>query len=171
MAEPPGDLPPNAPEPTAWGGAGIDQYVESTIDRFTSDVITSALIAAGHDPAAVSDAIRRVGVRRETAPTRARARRVILIAYGVTYLVLVVGLILGPFGYGAGPIAAGIMTVVLGIAVALALWMVRRPGAPMAFGTLLAGPIVLLVLVGGTCAATTGTPFLWLGRLLGIVAY
>jgi hypothetical protein len=148
----------------------VDAYIEAATDRFTADAITSELITAGHDPAAVSAAIARVDARREAAPTRARARRAILIAYGVTYLVLVVGLILGPFGYGAGPIAAGILTVVLGIAVALALWMIRRRGAPIAFGTLLAGPMVLLVLVGGTCAATTGTPFLWLGRLLGIVA-
>jgi hypothetical protein len=170
MADQTGDSLPTAPEPTEWGTAGVDRYVEAHLDRFTPEALDAALIAAGHDPAAVSAAIGRVGARRETAPTRARARRVILIAYGLTYLVLMVGLILGPFGYGAGPIAAGILTVVLGIAFALALWMIRRRGAPMAFGTLLAGPIVLLVLVGGTCAATTGTPFLWLGRLLGIVA-
>ena len=42
MAEQTGDPLPNAPEPTEWGTAGVDQYVEANLDRFTSDAMTSA---------------------------------------------------------------------------------------------------------------------------------
>ena len=65
-----------------------------------------------------------------------------------------------PYNYGTGVIALMILTPVLAVALLLSvLWARRRKwkdqGAGLSFASILAVPVVLLVLVAGSCLATT----------------
>jgi hypothetical protein len=148
-------LPP-APAPTDWRGTDLlESYIEANRDRFTSEALEAAMITAGHAPEAARTAIQRVDARRAAAPMNDQARAIVYAAYGLTYLGLAFALLAAPNMYGFGPIAAAILTVVLGVAFAISrYWMVRR-SAPLGLGALLSLPLVLLVLVGGACYATT----------------
>jgi hypothetical protein len=154
--DPHGDPIPPAPAPTEWRGTSLlESYVEANRDRYTPEALEAAGVAAGHDAEAVRTAIQRVGARRAAAPVNDRARGIVYAAYGLTYFGLAAALLGAPNMYGAGPIAAGILTVVLGVAFAISrYWMVRR-SAPLGLGALLSLPLVLLVIVGGACYATT----------------
>jgi len=156
MTGPNGDPTPKAPVPTEWRGPDVlESYVETNRDQFTPEALEAAAVAAGHPAEAVRTAIRRVDVRRAAAPVNNQARGIVYAAYGITWFMLVAALTGAPNMYGMGPIAAGILTVVLGVAFAISrYWMVRR-SAPLGLGALLSLPLVLLVLVGGTCYATT----------------
>jgi len=155
MTGPNGDPTPKAPAPTEWRGPDVlEKYVESNRDHFTPEALEAAAVAAGHPAEAVRATIRRVDARRAAAPVNSRARGIVYAAYGLTYVGLAAALVGAPNMYGAGPIAVGILTVVLGVAFAISrFWMVRR-SAPLGLGALLSLPIVMLVLVGGACYAT-----------------
>lgn len=158
MADPEASAP-EAPPPSEWGTKGVDAYIEASFDKFTPEALTAALLAAGHDAAAIAAALERAAARQVSAPVRNRARTVIRAAYALTYLVLLVGLLAGPSMYGLGFVAAIILTVLLGFAFVIAAWWVGRGDAPLGFAGLLSVPVILLVVVGGACMFTTGTPF------------
>ena len=78
----------------------------------------------------------------------------------MTYLVFAVVFLTQPFSYGLGAIALVILTVVLLIALGLSsIWTRRRTwrerGASVSIAAILSLPVILLVLVAGTCAVTT----------------
>jgi hypothetical protein len=151
-----GDPIPPAPAPTEWRGPSLlESYVEANRDRYTPEALEAAMVAAGHEPEAARSAIRGVDARRAAAPANARARRVVYVAYGLTYLALVIGLLSLDSPYGGSVIAAGILTVVLGIAFAISYFWLTRRGAPLGIGALLSVPLIMLVIVGGACYATT----------------
>jgi hypothetical protein len=142
--------------------------VEANLDRFTPDALVAALVAAGYDQETAQGAARRAAASRDLAPTRASARRVVYVAYGLTYLVFLVGLLGGPNTYGMGQIGAVVLTFVVGIALAISVaWITRRRGTT-AFATMLSVPLVLLLIVGGACYASTGAPVLWLRQVVGV---
>jgi len=156
MTGPNGGPAPSAPAPTEWRGTSLlESYVEANRDRYTPEALEAAMVAAGHDAEAAKAAIRRVDARRDAAPVVASARRTVYVAYGLTYLVLVMALLAAPSLYGAGVIAAGILTIVMGVALAISRYWLTRRGAPLGFGALVSLPLILLVIVGGACYATT----------------
>ena len=96
-----------------------------------------------------------------SAPVRARATRWVKWAYGITYLLLVLGMIANPAAgaYGGAVIGTVILGVTLGLAYVMsAVWLrsrgrkVREMTSGMA--VLLSLPVVLLVIVAGSCVAT-----------------
>jgi hypothetical protein len=130
----------------------------------TPEALGRAALGAGYSQVEVAAAIASVEARlasaEASAPTRSTAKRAILAAYGLTYLVFAIVFLTQPFSYGAGVIALVILTVVLGLALGLsALWYRRRrwldEGAGLKVGAILSLPVVLLVIVAGTCAWTT----------------
>jgi uncharacterized membrane protein (UPF0136 family) len=165
MAGASGGSRPAAPEPSSSDAAALDRYVEANRDRYTRDALEAALLAAGHSHEEVQAALRRAEARIDVAPTMRRARRVILIAYGLTYLVLAVGII-GYYGSdSAGIIETLILTISLGTSFAIALWWLRRRRQRAGLVGLVALPLVLLVAVAGTCMFTTWTPFLLIEQM------
>lgn len=130
----------------------------------TTEALGRAAMAAGYSHEEVLAAIARVegsfAAAEASAPKRALAQRAILAAYGLTYLVFAIVFLTQPFSYGVGVVALIILTGVLGLALGLsALWARRRTwrerGASVSIGAILSLPVVLLVLVAGTCAFST----------------
>lgn len=152
MADP-SEAPPPTPPATGWRRDAIDAYVAANLERWTDDAIIGALVSVGHDPGAASEAVAQARQRRRAAPMRAVARRRMWLAYGLTYLVLMVILLTAPSRYGTGQIEAVILTVVLGMAVAIGSWWVGRRDLATV-GGMLSLPLVLLAVIGGTCAMT-----------------
>ena len=148
---------PEAPPPSKWGPDAAEAYIDAHLGRYTREVLEAALVAAGHDAGSVSEAIRRVASRREAEPTRATARRIVTIAYVLTFLLLAVVLLAAEAQYGAGygVIATGILAVTLGLAFAISRFWVGRLGTG-ALWAMLSLPLILLAVVGGACYATTG---------------
>lgn len=172
--------PPAAPSPDgspgprpAWDASRLapQEHVRVLADHFlryrrthTAEALGRAAMAAGYSQEEVVAAINAVDAglasAEASAPRRATAQRAILGAYGLTYLVFAVVFLTQPFSYGIGVIALIILTVVLLVALGLSsLWFRRRTwrerGASVSVAAILSLPIVLLVLVAGTCAATT----------------
>ncbi|HEX5588991.1 MAG TPA: hypothetical protein VFX65_01710 [Candidatus Limnocylindrales bacterium] len=152
MADPSGAPPPAAPPPTDWGTEPAEAYVEENLDRFTAEALVDALVTAGHDADAATDAARRAVARRGAAPVRAQARQVFLVAYGLTYATLMIVLLASPSRGGYGQLAAVILTVTLGLAAAISAGWLRRGRGPTSLLGLLSLPLVLLAAVGGICA-------------------
>jgi hypothetical protein len=158
--------PPQRPE--SWSPAArvavLTEHFVANARGHTPDALARAALGAGYThedvQAAFSAADARITAAEASAPTRARAQRMILVAYLLTYLVFAIVFLSQPFGFGVGPIALGILTVVMLIALGLsALWARRSKwsdqGAGATVGAILSVPIILLLLVAGTCAFTT----------------
>ena len=179
MTEPPASPtapPPRVPEPDAqpnFRSFGLQTYLWSNRDRYTDDALANAARAAGYTEDEIASAARIVATRRAddlaVRPVKARARRYVLAAYAITFLVFAVAF-LRPTGVqpnlyyyrGAGPIALAVLGFMLVISVLLALaWVAgqhpKAERAEAAFGVMLALPFVLLVIVAGLCVATTGS--------------
>jgi hypothetical protein len=149
----------------------VREYLWVNRDRFTEEALASAAQAAGYTADEISTAARSVAKRRadEAAakPVRARARRYVLAAYGITFLVFAIAFLrpTGPdnsYYRGFGPVALGVLGFTMLIALLLGLVWIggRRPSADRAegaLGVMLAVPFVLLIVVAGLCVATTGS--------------
>jgi hypothetical protein len=169
--------PPVAPPPrrraadiaASYRATILEDYLWSNRDRFTEAALATAAEGAGYGSDEIAAAAGAVARRRadEAAarPIKARARRSVLLAYGITWLVFAF-LFLRPeadsVGYyrGVGPFALGILAVVLFLTLLLALaWIAtQRPSADRAESALsimLSVPFVLLVIVAGLCVTTT----------------
>ena len=170
--------PAGAPAPRR-GDSGFDasfrpqilhEYFWSYRDRFTEAALAASAQTSGYTPDEIAAAITSVARRRadEAAakPVRARARRYVLAAYAITFVLFAIAFLrpsAPESGYlrGIGPIALGILgfTMVIALLLGLAWVRSRRPPAERAesaLGLMLAVPFVLLVLVAGLCVATTG---------------
>jgi|RhiMetdeSRZDD1v2_1073273.scaffolds.fasta_scaffold536726_3 hypothetical protein len=155
---------------TAYRQMQVREYMWVNRDRFTEEALAAAAQAAGYTPEEIAMAARSVAKRRadEAAakPVRARARRYVLGAYAITFLVFAIAF-LRPntsdalYYQGMGTFALGILGITMLIALVLGLVWIggRRPSAERAeaaLGVMLSVPFVLLVVVAGLCLATTG---------------
>jgi hypothetical protein len=158
--------PPNRPE--TWSPAArvavLTEHFVANARRHTPEALAQAALGAGYTQEDVQAAFTAADVRitaaEASAPTRARAQRMILVAYLLTYVVFAIVFLSQPFAIGVGPIALGILTFVMLVALGLsALWARRSKwtdqGAGATVGAILSVPIILLLLVAGTCAFTT----------------
>ncbi|HEX7346372.1 MAG TPA: hypothetical protein VF253_06245 [Candidatus Limnocylindrales bacterium] len=145
-------------------------YLWSNRDRFGEGALANAASEAGYTAEEIADAAAEVARRRRdemaARPVRARARRTVLAIYGITFLVFAV-LFLRPTGEEASyfrafaPAALGVLGFVMLVALSIGLAAIgaQRPSADRAegaFGVMLAVPVILLLVVGGLCVATTG---------------
>ena len=157
---------PQLPDPPQDGEsriASLTTYLEANRETYTPDALAASARAAGYTEAEIEAALVRAGrIAQGTTPQdRARARRLVVAIYVVTYLGFAF-LFLRPesSAYGAGPIALIILAVSMGLMLLLSFWSIRRsrPRATTASGivtALLVGPLILLVAVSGLCVATT----------------
>lgn len=173
-ARPPETPPAEATGPRpAWEASALPpkEHVRVLAEHFlryrrthTAEALGRAALGAGYSQEEVVAAIHAVDAglasAEASAPRRATAQRAILAAYGLTYLVFAFVFLTQPFSYGIGVIALIILTGVLGLALGLsALWARRgtwrEQGASVSIAAILSLPVILLVLVAGTCALST----------------
>ena len=165
----PADASSGAPQPPGDDGTRVESlvgYLAAQGERYTPDALRHAAADAGYTPAEIDAAMELADARRQAdtaaRPVRARARWLVLAAYGLTYLAFAVGFLTVPSQYGSGSIALAILTVVLGLSLLISiLWVNRRrvTGTQLqgAIVALLVLPFVLLVAVAGLCVVTTST--------------
>jgi hypothetical protein len=137
----------------------VSEYVDANFDRYTADALVAVALAAGYPEADVRSAIEAARARRQATEPGIPARRIVIGAYLITYLALLVGLYWpGASAAPFGALAAIILSVVLGLAFLISLgWLAMA--LPSSLVGLLSVPLVLLVLVGGSCIATSGSLF------------
>ena len=155
---------PGAPQDGEARREALATYLRTNGDAYTPDALAGAARAAGYTETEIAAALAQAGrIAPGTTPEqRARARRLVVVIYAVTYLVFGF-LFLRPSpnnNYGAGPIALIILAVSMGLMLLLSFWSIRRssPRTTTASGivtALLVGPLILLVAVSGLCVATT----------------
>ncbi len=156
--------PPHAN--AAWRQLTLVSHFDKERDRFTIEALRSAALQAGYDAGEVDEAIRISGEheaeRQRFGPVRTRARNIVLLAYGITWLVFAVIYLGRAFQYGMGPVLLGVLTFALGLTVIISVLIIRR-GRPdpersaRAVVILMAIPIILLVGVAGLCLPFTAS--------------
>jgi hypothetical protein len=133
--------------------------------RFAEDALTAQLASAGYTEteiaAARSEAERRIAGGPTPTDLRARASTIVLTAFIGTWLVLAWLLMAGPSSTSYGSLAAGILAIVLAPIGLISVAIIEnngslRRGATGAFAAALAIPFVFLVVIAGSCVATTG---------------
>lgn len=133
-------------------------YLEANRRKFTDEALAAKALEAGYSQDEINRATEQLRSVESATPVRKRARQVVLAAYLATYAALVAGMLLNPSTYGAAPIGIGVLTAVLGVALAIALALVRsarpRAATQLALAGVLAVPVILLVVVAGLCVAT-----------------
>ncbi len=161
---------PNAPAPSPDPGIAtptgshpervstVVRYLESNRDRFTEDALVQAARDAGYPDDVLDEARARARAGAAVAPVRQRARRWILRAYLITFALLTVGMVASEASrqYGAAYIGAVVLAGSLGLALLISLGWLRWLGHRVehSVGVFLSVPVLLLVLVAGSCLAT-----------------
>lgn len=129
---------------------------------YTAEALDRSAQAAGYTVEQVAEARRRADRRirktEQLRPIRATARRAVLLAYGVVWLGLAVGILArrSAGGLDLTEIVVVVLTVSLAIALAMSLATIRQadpdPDRPArAAALLLALPMVLLLGIAGLC--------------------
>jgi hypothetical protein len=138
----------------------LTEYFADNQASMTHEALGREAKGKGYSDAEIEAASAAAEARRApNAAARGRARRAILGLYLVTYLVLSAGMLISNQFYGVGIIGVGILTVALGIALAVSLAWIRRrhiDAREGAMAALVALPLILLVAIAGLCVYTTG---------------
>lgn len=150
-----GSTQPKADMPTA----GLEAYFTANRHGYTDEALAASARASGYSPAAIAGALAAAKAAEMSAPLLARARVIVLFSYLLVYAVLVIGMLTNPSGYGAGAIGTVVLTVTLVVAWLISVVWIRRRGRKIQVGgsgftAVLALPVVLLVIVAGSCIAT-----------------
>jgi hypothetical protein len=139
----------------------LTAYFADNQASLTHEALAKEARGKGYSEAEIAAASQAAEARRAPdAAARARARRVVLVLYLVTYVVLSAGMLMSSRFYGAGWIGVVILTALLGIALAVSLAWIRRsrldPAREGPVAALVALPLVLLGAVAGLCVFTAG---------------
>ena len=139
---------------TVEPGVSLEEYIAENRSSFTPEALRDAAAAAGYSRAEIDAAFAHLGESPGAGPVRAKARTIILLAYGITFVVLSAGMITNS---GGGGIV--ILGPSLGLFLLLSLFMIRRRNDDatrlgLALGGLLAVPLIFLVIIAGLCLAT-----------------
>ena len=148
---------PDAPAVSTYGTKGLEAYLTAHRSTFTEEALRNAAIAGGWEAPTVDAALGRVREAEASAPTKARARRIVRWLYVGAFLALSAGMILNVAG--AAAIGIPILAATLGVAYFFgSIWMQSRRiggGASLrAFVVLLIVPVVLWAGLTGLCLAT-----------------
>ena len=142
----------------------LADWVVKERGSFTDAALERSALAVGYTSdefaAAARVAEARATDRASQAPVKSAARRGVLAAYGVVWLLFATRYFGWPTIYGLGPFLQLILTIAMGIGLAISLLVIRR-GRPdpdrqwRATALLLVVPVVLLVGVAGLCLPFT----------------
>ncbi len=163
--------PPTPVFPSSeWVGASrVDQlaaWVTSNRSAYTDAALGRAAEAGGYTAEEIAAALELATSlehdREAIKPIRSKAKRAILAAYGIVWLLFAIPYLLGPTHYGSGPVLQGILTVSLlvGLGISAVFLRVIHPDpdrAGRALAILLVIPVVVLVGITGLCLPFVGT--------------
>ena len=132
----------------AWYRANGARYTQEALARVARD--------AGYTEAEIEAAVARGGDAVLGRSTRTRAAWVLAGLYLATFLLLVLPTTMGTQTYGVGPIILALLLGLIGLVFFLRIRRGRSiPEATLAgFTSLLAVPVVLLLIVAGICVVT-----------------
>jgi hypothetical protein len=139
----------------------IETYLRENGARYTSKALRQQLIRAGHDPAEVDAALQETEAARapQFAATNALRSRFWLWVWGLNIAGLIVASIWAFQGSSAA--YAGAVPLVLGVFLLVGLGIAGLIGRSMlgrGLGVALIVPIIVMVLLTGTCMAMFGPP-------------
>jgi len=167
MTEP--NVPAPTPDPRVANPTGghaervstLARYLERNRDRFTEDALVQAAREAGYPEDVIEESRAVARASPAATPIRQRVWRWILIAYLLTFSVLTAGMLLSENArrYGAAYLGAVVLAAALGLALLVSLIWLRWQGSKVEQSTagaalLLSIPVVLLLVVAGSCLAT-----------------
>jgi peptidoglycan/LPS O-acetylase OafA/YrhL len=150
---------PELPVPPQDGQTRIETlaaWTRANGARFTPEALARVAREAGYSEAEIAAAVARGGDAALGRSTRTRAAWVLAGLYLATFVVLVIPTTMVTQTYGVGPL---ILATLLGLIGLVFFLRIRRgrsiPEATLAgFTSLLAVPVVLLLIVAGICVAT-----------------
>ena len=139
----------------------IDAYLRANGAKYTTKALRQQLIHAGHDPAEVDAALQETEAARapQLAAISALRSRFWLWVWGLNIAALIVATIWA--FQGPSPEYAGAVPIVLGIFLLVGLGIAGLIGRSMlgrGLGVALIIPIIVVVLLTGTCMAMFGVP-------------
>lgn len=159
-------------DPSIWIGrtndrtASLSEYFAAGADGYTPEALRRAAAESGFSPTEIEEAYARAAERRRAAeiarPIRARARWIVLAAYGLTYLVFTAAFLgdeVNQYSFEIGGVV--VLAMVLGVALLPALRWTRTRGNTLL--AMLVVPLVLLVAISGLCFASTGPTYFGMG--------
>jgi hypothetical protein len=165
---PPPDPPTSDPPPISPGGpwqtgTRVEQlatWIEAIRPGFTDAAIERSAVAGGFTAEEFREALVLAEASQHRgeamAPIRSKAKRIILAAYGIVWLLFAIPYLVRPTTYGAGPIEQGILTISLTIGLVISAVVMRalhpdpaRVGRALVI--LLVVPVIVLLVIGGLC--------------------
>lgn len=159
--EPTRDPTPASPA-NSWGGQSrieaLATWLAEQSAAYTSPALERSALETGYTKAEFDEAVRlasrREGERQVIKPLKGRARLMVLLGYGLVWLLFGTQFLFGPEPYLSTYQLILTMSLLVAIAISLAWIHVRRPDPDRigrALAILLAVPVVLLVAVAGLC--------------------
>ena len=135
----------------------IDDYIRENDAQYTRAAIREQLIAAGHDPGAVEEALERL--MAGPAPVATKGRRFWLWVLGLHVAPLAIiglwALAIGSLAANLGLLAILAVVLLIGVGISGLVSGGAREGRGLAIALVL--PAVSALLIGGSCLALTGS--------------
>jgi hypothetical protein len=153
MSEP---EPPTASQDDGSRIETLAAWVRANGARYTPEALAAAAREGGYSDAEIEAAVARGGDAKVGRSTRTRAAWVLAGLYLATFLVLVVPTTMATQTYGVGPIILALLLGLIGLVFFLRIRRGRSiPESTLAgFTSLLAVPVVLLLVVVGICVVS-----------------
>ena len=157
------DAPPVTPGGPWQTGSRVEQlatWMQALRSAYTDAALERSALAGGftaeeaEQARALADT--RQGQREAMGPVRSRASKLVVLAYGVVWILFAIPYLLVPTSYGSGPILQGVLTVSLLLGL-LVSWLVMRALHPDSARTgralviLLVVPVIVLLGISGLC--------------------
>ncbi len=157
------DPPPITPGGPWQTGSRVEQvavWMQALRSSYTDAVLERSALAGGFTAEEIQQARLLADARERQheaiGPVRSRAKKIVLLAYGVVWLLFAIPYLLRESSYGFGPILQGVLTVSLLLGL-LVSWLVMRTLHPdpthvgRALTILVVVPVIVLLGISGLC--------------------
>jgi hypothetical protein len=155
---PPGSSPRDGSDPPS---PALVDYLRANRGWVTDEALAEAARRAGHTSEAIAQAMAQIRAADISVPARTRARAVVVVAYLLTYGVLVVAMFSAArTSYiDAAGLGTFFLSITLGIALLISLVLVGRSRAGgtnmvLAVTSIVVLPMIMLVVIAGLCVGT-----------------
>jgi hypothetical protein len=165
------DPPPISPGGPWQTGTRVEQlvtWIQAIRPGFTDSALERSAIAGGFTAEEVREALALADSRQRQdeaiAPVRSTAKRIVLGAYGLVWILFAIPYLLrpSPTMYGLGAFAQGILTIALLLGLLFSTLIMRRvhpdpARSGRALTLLLVAPVIVLLGISGLCLPFVGT--------------